>query len=74
MATIINTPGEGGSSAGWAVAVVILIAVILLGLFVWPGWMRQSAPPPDTTPGANIQVNLPTTGGGDNTQGDAPQY
>jgi len=52
--TIITTPSANDSgAAGWAVAVVVL-AVVLIGAFVW----FQSAAPmakPDT----NINVTLP---------------
>ncbi|MEK7068703.1 MAG: hypothetical protein AAB964_02720 [Patescibacteria group bacterium] len=65
MATVINNPGTTStedSSAGWAVALVVLAAVIIAGLFVWPGFVRQSAAPAG---GANINVTLPS--------GDTPQ-
>jgi hypothetical protein len=61
MATVINNPsdGSGSAAAGWAVAVVILAGVILIGLFVWPGYARPVQEPA----GINVDVNLPTTGG-----------
>lgn len=63
MATVINTPAtREDSGAGWAAALIIVAALIIIGLFVWPGFVRQSAP---AAPGANINVTLPTTGGGD---------
>ncbi len=75
MATVINTPATrdtaDGAAAGWAVAVVVIVAVALLALFVWPGYVRQSAAPA-TTPGANINVTMPssdTTGTGGNAGG-----
>ncbi len=64
MATIVNTPGNPNesSSAGWAVAVIILLVVIAGGIF-W--YTRHRAAP--ANPGATIQVNLPT--GGDTNNG-----
>ena len=51
MATIVNTPGgsNGEGGAGWAVAVVVLI-VVLIGAFLL--WGRGG--------GTNIDVNVPT--------------
>lgn len=58
MATIVNNPGTNDSgSAGWVVAVVVLVAVVLIALFAWPGFARNmGAPAADTT---NIDVNIP---------------
>lgn len=63
MATIVNTPGErSDSSAGWAVAVIILLVVIAGIAFFY---MRYRGAPA-ANPGATIQVNLPgNAGGGD---------
>jgi heme/copper-type cytochrome/quinol oxidase subunit 2 len=57
MTTVINTPatpesGDGG--AGWAVAVIILLAVIGVGVYFWIHY--RSAPSGAT----NINVTLPT--------------
>jgi hypothetical protein len=66
MATIINNPpGEttvaADSSAGWAVAVVILLAIIAVGAYAWIHYHRAgTAPAP--APGTTVQVNLPTGG------------
>lgn len=48
MATILNNDpgGTRGSSAGWVVAVVVLILVVLFGLFVLPDLMNSDG---DTT-------------------------
>lgn len=63
MATVINTPGAE-SAAGWAVAVIVLVAAVLVGLFVWPGLLQRAAPAPaETNPGTNVEVQLPATGG-----------
>jgi hypothetical protein len=70
MATIIDTDNpnpnravlveSGDSSAGWAVAVVVLIVVVLAGAF----WYMRYYRPASTynTPGSTIQVNLPSSG------------
>lgn len=57
MATIINTPGntESSDGAGWAVAVIILLAVIGVGGY-YLLHHRGAAP----TSGANINVSIPT--------------
>ena len=76
MATIVNSPGErGDSSAGWAVAVIILL-VVIAGIAFW--YMRARGAPAQS-PGATIQVNMPTGGnaggtggGGSDTGGSAP--
>ena len=60
MATIVNTPGDrGDSSAGWAIAVIVLLLVIA-GIAFWYMRSRGAAP---AGGGANIQVTLPTAGG-----------
>lgn len=65
MATIVNNPGPervvevdrtGDSTGGWAVAVVILIAVIV-GIFAWVHYHPATAP--TSTGGSNINVTLP---------------
>ncbi len=64
MATIVNTPGDrSDNSAGWAVAVIILL-VVIAGIAFW--YMRYRGAPAQN-PGATIQVNLPA--GGDNGGG-----
>ena len=91
MATIVNNPGServlevdrtGDATAGWAVAIIILVAVIG-GLFIWVYYHRPAAVPANST-GGSINVTLPsnsnsgggtgagatgggTTGGGTNT-------
>jgi hypothetical protein len=71
MSTIINNPrsepertvlvegGDGG--AGWAVAIVILVAVIVVGGFWYARHRGATAP---ATGGTNINVTLPATTGG----------
>ena len=61
--TIINTPAsQDDSGAGWVVALIILIAVIVGG-FLWYRYYGHAA---STSPsGTNINVTIPTpsTGG-----------
>lgn len=74
MATIVNNPGgservidrTGDSSAGWAVAVIILLAVVLIGGYFWT---RGAAPAtqPAERDAANINVTVPAPSGGDTT-------
>ena len=71
MATIVNNPGGSDSgAAGWMVAAIIIVAVILIGLFVWPGYARNmGAGGGEST---NINVTLPdVTGGGGEGGGGA---
>jgi hypothetical protein len=63
MATIVNNPGpervvevERSDTSGWAIAVIILIAVIV-GLVVWARYHR--APPAPSSGNTNINVSLP---------------
>lgn len=62
MTTIINTPSNpvsresADSGAGWFVAIVILLAVIGVGAFIWFYYYQTPAQPSGTT---NINVTLP---------------
>jgi hypothetical protein len=60
---------SGDDNAGWAVAIIILLAVVAVGGFLWLRYYRAPAAAP--APGANINVTLPSapsanpgTGGG----------
>ena len=74
--TIVNTPPTSDSgSAGWAVAVIILLAVIAGG-FMW--YRYHGAAPAQPTP-ANINVTIPLPGGAENNNtnggaGNTNQY
>lgn len=72
MATIVNTPGtpveRSDSSAGWAVAVIILLLLIVGAFFVWGRYRGGNAAP--AAPSANINVTLPAPAGG--TGGSPP--
>ena len=81
MATIVNDPGSsptiertvidrtGDSGAGWAVAMIVLIAVIAVGSFIWLRYYNQAPAAPPANGGAEINVTLPDTTGGINTGG-----
>lgn len=67
MATIVNNPGSGDSgagAAGWIVAATVLVAVILIGLFVWPGMGSRTTQVsiPDTID-VNVGGGAPAAGG-----------
>jgi cell division protein YceG involved in septum cleavage len=55
---ITNTPdkGSGDSGAGWAVAVVILIAVVVGGIILYKKGAFRSNP---SSNGTNINVTIP---------------
>lgn len=64
MTTVINTPPHRDTvdGGGWAVSVIVLVAVIGIGLFFWLNYGRTpSAENPDTTrdTSTNINVTLP---------------
>ena len=67
MATIVNNPGpndNGSSAAGWIVAIIVIVGVILIGLFVWPGTQntQQTGTNENTQgTGGNTIVNPPAT-------------
>lgn len=73
MATVINNPTPertiiertSDSGAGWAVAVIILLAVIVGGAYAWSRYHKAAPATPGT---ANINVTLPagTGDGNDN--------
>jgi hypothetical protein len=49
------------SGAGWAVAILIIVVVLVAGAFWYMRYYR--APATNTgTPGATVQVNLPSSG------------
>ncbi len=69
--TIVNTPAPSNDSgaAGWVVAIIILLAVIAGGYYVYRNGMGRAAP--GTT---NINVSVPNPiGGGDAPEGSAAQ-
>lgn len=63
MADTVITPSayerNDSSAAGWAVAVIVLLGVILFGLFVWPGMNRISTGNASTPGAIDVNVNLP---------------
>jgi len=71
MVTVVNNPGgsdrvvERSDSSGWAVAVIILIALVAVGgFFAWRYYRAPAAAPAQSNGGANINVTVPTPGGG----------
>jgi hypothetical protein len=62
MTTVINTPPNTtettDNGAGWAVAVIILLAVIGIGVYLW---MQNSAPAAPGTTNINVTVPSATT-------------
>lgn len=58
--TIVNTPERSDSAAGWAIAAVIVVAVIIGAVLLF----RNGLPGVPDTGGTNINVEVPTTGGG----------
>jgi hypothetical protein len=55
---------RGDSGAGWAVAVIVLLAVLLFGIFIWPGIRgipsgNASTPTPTTPDAIDVNVQLP---------------
>lgn len=66
--TIVNVPEKSGdtSAAGWVVAIVVILAVLIGGFFL----LRGTAPAvPNTGPNINVTVPANGTGGTDGTGG-----
>ncbi len=70
MATILERERPSGvlierqdESTGWAVAAVIIIALLAVGAFVWARYYATPTPAQTNTPGTNINVTLPQSGG-----------
>ncbi len=74
MATIINNPGPGDSSAdtGAGIIIGVVIAIIVIILFIlygYPGVYRNDNQ--TQQPGTNINVTIPNpTGGTNNNSGN----
>ena len=82
MTTVINNPTPNpiektitvertttDSGAGWAVAVIVLIAVVIGGAYVWAHYYRTAAAP---SGGTNINVTLPASGNQSGTTNTPP--
>jgi hypothetical protein len=64
MADTVITPAgassdSGANAAGWAVAVIVILGVILFGLFVWPGIGSVTPSTTNTNPNVDVNVRLP---------------
>ena len=63
MADTVITPSayerNDSSAAGWAVAVIVLLGVVLFGVFVWPGIARTPAGNASTPGNIDVNVRLP---------------
>jgi hypothetical protein len=62
--TIITTDGDRGG--GSAVAIVAIVLVLLVALFFLFGRGLLNGEPPTKSIKADVDVNLPSTGGGTN--------
>ncbi len=63
MTTVINAPrsDNGDGNAGWVVAVIILLAVVGIGAYLWVNYRRAAVPPAPN--GTNINVTIPAPTG-----------
>lgn len=78
--TIITNSPERRSSdegAGWLVALVIVIAIIVGGVFLYRSgffWSANSQPADDNDTNINVSIPTPNTGGGnEQPQDNQPQ-
>jgi hypothetical protein len=76
MATVINNPQPTGrtvidrsssDSSGWVAAIIILLALIGFGIYLWMHRGSGAAAPQST--GASINVTLPGNTGGNSGAG-----
>ena len=75
MAIVVNNPAERtervvetSDHGGWAVAVIVLLAVVVIGAFVWMRYYGAPAAQQTQTPGsAQINLTLPANSGSDNS-------
>jgi len=80
MATVIqNQPTDpnrtlvvdsSDNTAGWAVAVLVLLVVIVAGA-LWYTHYRGAYAAPAAAPGTTVQVNLPASGGNSQPSGSS---
>jgi len=69
MATIVNNPGnstDSGATAGLVTAIIVVVALALIALFVWPGFGRTGG-------GTNVNVEVPALDAGGAAGGAAGQ-
>ncbi len=72
MTTIINTPrtDSGNSNGGWVVAVILLLAAVGVGTYLWT---RQGTNAPPAANDTNVNVTIPTPGSG-SSNSPSPSY
>ena len=59
--TIVNTPASSDSgAAGWIVALIVLIAVIVGGFFLYRSYAHATHATPAPAGNTNINVTVPT--------------
>jgi hypothetical protein len=54
MATIVNNPDSGGGAGGWIIAGALIVGIVLVAIFVWPGLDGGEAAP------TQVNVEIPT--------------
>lgn len=62
LTTPVRDYDSGANAAGWAVAVILLLGIVLFGMFVWPGLGTNgaaSAPTNNTDRSIDLNVTLP---------------
>jgi hypothetical protein len=76
MATIVNNPAtererivDSSDNGGWAVAVIVLLAVLVVGGFLWMRYYNAPAATQNTNPGVNLDVTLPANDNSGSTGG-----
>lgn len=70
MVTVVNNPNPSertvervsDSSMGWAVAVIVLIAALVIGGYIWVRYRTTPSAAPASSGSTNINVTLPQTG------------
>lgn len=61
---VVRDSDSGANAAGWAVAVILVVGMVLFGIFVWPGLARvapaaPAAPANNTDRSIDLNVTIP---------------